>query len=155
MNRDQLSAALGKVPSGLYIATAWHGKQPVGMLVSFVEQTSFEPPMVSMALGPDRLLANILRQGGAVGLNLLGKANGALMKPFFKEGGEPFREVDADLESGGPPRLKEALAFLEGRYHNSMPAGDHELFVLEVVNGILTNQTDEPMIRIRRDGFAY
>ena len=43
----RLAAALGRVPSGLYILTARHGDAETGMLVSWVQQCSFAPPLVS------------------------------------------------------------------------------------------------------------
>ena len=45
-----LFAALGRVPSGLFILTARHGHRETGMLASWVQQCSFDPPQLSLCL---------------------------------------------------------------------------------------------------------
>lgn len=152
---NHLAAALGKVSSGLYIATVNDDGNPAGMLVSFLEQASFQPPMVTLALGQGRFLGDLIRRHSRVGINILGKENGALMKPFLKANDTPFKEVELVENDHGLPQLKDALAFLACRYLTSLPAGDHEVFLLEVVDGTLQSESDDPMVRIRRDGLAY
>ena len=49
--------------------------QPVGMLCSFVEQAGFAPPMITLALAPDRPISPALVPGGLFGLHILGKSN--------------------------------------------------------------------------------
>ena len=46
----QLAAALGRVPSGLFVLTIRRGSAETGMLVSWVQQCSFDPPLVSLAV---------------------------------------------------------------------------------------------------------
>src|SRR5437763_11245331 len=52
----QWVAALGRIPSGLFILTARRGTQETGMLASWVQQCSFEPPLVMAAVRRGRVL---------------------------------------------------------------------------------------------------
>ena len=59
---EGLKAALGRIPSGLYVVGAVHEGRHLGMLCSFVEQAGFEPPMISIALGTDRPMRQALEK---------------------------------------------------------------------------------------------
>ena len=62
------AAALGRIPSGLFVLTARNGERETGMLASWVQQCSFTPPCVSVALRKGRELIPVvsaLRHWGA------------------------------------------------------------------------------------------
>jgi flavin reductase (DIM6/NTAB) family NADH-FMN oxidoreductase RutF len=154
----ELAAALGQVSSGLYIATALAKGIPVGMVASFVEQAAFNPPMVTISLGPSRRVARALQEEHALlGLNVLGENNGSLMKPFFAAGEEadPFSALHLVPNPEGLPQLADALAFLSGPVRSSFTAGDHMVFLVEITHGTLQNPDAKPMVRHRKSGFQY
>ena len=160
MDQQKVAPALGKIASGLYIATALEPQgTPVGMLCSFVEQAGFEPPMITIAIAPDRRLAKALESGSKLGLNVLGKASGgSLMKPFISNSTEdPFTEIALNDNSHGVPHLSDALALLVCERRDMMDAGDHRIYLCEVIDGEMKphSEKDEPMVRIRSNGFGY
>jgi flavin reductase (DIM6/NTAB) family NADH-FMN oxidoreductase RutF len=156
MNKERVSPALGKIASGLYITTALDNDSPVGMLCSFVEQAGFEPPTISIALGRDRPLKGLLESGATFGLNILCKDNGALVKSFSRfDGSDPFAGHTLVENEFGVPQFADAWAFLACKPLGSMAAGDHVLFIAEVLDGIRQREKQEPMIRIRQNGFSY
>ena len=59
MDIDNIGAALGKIPSGVFIATSSIDGDEVGMLASFVEQAGFNPPTITAAIGVDLSLIHI------------------------------------------------------------------------------------------------
>lgn len=156
MNRERVSPALGKIASGIYIATASDGGARIGMLCSFVEQAGFEPPTISIALGRDRPLKALLDRGAVFGLNILCKDNGALVKSFSRyDGSDPFAGHAMAENEFGVPQFADAWAFLACKAVNSVPSGDHVLFIAEVLDGVRQREKQEPMIRIRQNGFSY
>lgn len=156
MNRYLVSPALGRVTSGIYVATSVMEGSPVGMLASFVEQAGFEPPMITIAVKPGRVLDKALECGGALGLNILGEKNRALVKPFGKSGIEsPFANIEFSLHAGQAPRLHEAMAFLLCEPRAQVAGGDHRIYLCEVIDGIVQDEEDDPMVRIRQNGFGY
>jgi flavin reductase (DIM6/NTAB) family NADH-FMN oxidoreductase RutF len=155
MNRDRIGPALGKIASGLYIATAYFNGAPVGMLCSFVEQAGFNPPMISAAFGKDRPILEALNGDGVFGLNILSKENGPLIKSFSRSDlPDPF-EGHARVENEQAPQFADAWAFLICKVVNQMNAGDHVLYLAEVMDGVLQKEKQEAMVRIRQNGFGY
>ena len=154
--REGMKAALGKIPSGLFAAGAMLDGRRIGMLCSFVEQAGFEPPMVSVSLGKDRPLLEVLSRGGLFSLNILGKDDKELLAAFASGREEdPFAAFPL-LENGhGLPQLAGALAWMACRAGGSVTAGDHVVFVAEVIDGCLHREAGEPMIRVRKNGFGY
>lgn len=153
---EGLKAALGRIPSGLYVVGAVDEGRRIGMLCSFVEQAGFEPPMISIALGRDRALREILDRGAFFSVNILGAEDKKILAAFGSGRQEdPFAAFPLLENAHGVPQLTGALAWLACRPRGSVPAGDHVVHVAEVVDGCLHREDSEPMIRVRKNGFAY
>jgi flavin reductase (DIM6/NTAB) family NADH-FMN oxidoreductase RutF len=152
-----LAAALGRIPSGLFIVTARHGEAETGMLASWVQQCSFNPPQVSLAIRRDRGLASWLTPDAPFTINVL-EASQTDMIAHFGRGfgpGEPaFEGLEVDHPDGVTPVLTEALAYLQCRVVARYPAGDHDLFVGRVVTGRVLDE-GQPMVHVRKSGMHY
>ena len=61
---DALAAALGRIPSGLFVLTATSGGAETGMLASWVQQCSFDPPQVTVAVNKERDVLDALHTHG-------------------------------------------------------------------------------------------
>ena len=153
---EGLKLALGRIPSGLYAVGAGHGRERIGMLCSFVEQAGFEPPMISIALGADRPLRQVLERGEFFSVNILGTEDKALLAAFAAAREEdPFAPFELIENGHRLPQLAGALAWLACRPTGSVVAGDHVVYVAEVVEGCLHREVGEPMIRVRKNGLGY
>src|SRR4051812_37836938 len=88
---SSLAAALGRIPSGLFILTARHGNSETGMLASWVQQCSFDPPQVSVAVKKGRDVLDWLVDGASFVLNVLPEGAKSLIGHFGKgfELGQP------------------------------------------------------------------
>jgi flavin reductase (DIM6/NTAB) family NADH-FMN oxidoreductase RutF len=151
-----MSPALGKISSGLYIVTTFHEGVRHGMLASFIEQAAFEPPLISMATAKGRPLSEVIDRKPLFGVNILGKHNHDLLRPFVKAtDGDPFEGHVLVPNEWELPQLAEAMAFLACRVVNKVDAGDHWLYLAEVIDGALQHDHEQPMIRVRRNGFDY
>ena len=158
MDKARVGPALGQITSGLYIATATVDNEPIGMLCSFVEQASFTPPMLTIALSPDRRLVEAFSfsERKLLGLNILSTENQGLIGPFANPNNQdPFCGVPLVENSFQLPQLERALAFLVCEYRQEMMAGDHHVYLFEVIDGELTDPGSEPITRVRRNGFSY
>ena len=158
MDKDRVGPALGQITSGLFIATATVDEEPIGMLCSFVEQASFQPPMVTIALTPDRRLVEAFTsdERKLLGLNVLGIDNQGLIGPFANPNNEdPFLDVPLVENAYHLPQLQHTLAFLVCEFRQEMIAGDHHVYLFEVLDGELMDADTEPVMRVRRNGFSY
>src|SRR5207253_1276585 len=126
----QLLAALGRIPSGLFVLTARRGEAETGMLVSWVQQCSFEPPRVRVALARGREVGAWLAEGSAFTLNVLDSTQTDMIVHFgrgFAPGEPAFAGLEVERGPEGGPVLADALACLQCRVAARHPAGDHDL----------------------------
>jgi flavin reductase (DIM6/NTAB) family NADH-FMN oxidoreductase RutF len=151
------AGALGRVPSGLFVVTVRHGEQETGMLASWVQQCSFDPPQLSVAVRRDREVSAWLTPGAALTVNILEAGQTDMIVHFgrgFALGVPAFEGLEVERPGGAPPVLADALAYLECRVVDRLPAGDHELFIARVVEGRVLGE-GQPMVHVRKSGLHY
>jgi flavin reductase (DIM6/NTAB) family NADH-FMN oxidoreductase RutF len=112
--------------------------------------------MISIALGADRPLRQVLERGELFSVNILGTEDKTLLAAFAAAREEdPFAPFELIENGHGLPQLAGALAWLACRPTGSVVAGDHVVYVAEVVEGCLHREVGEPMIRVRKNGLSY
>jgi flavin reductase (DIM6/NTAB) family NADH-FMN oxidoreductase RutF len=159
MAQDQkpLAAALGRIPSGLFVLTARHQNQETGMLISWVQQCSFEPPQITLALQHDREIGAWLISGSLFTINILDDTQTDMIVHFgrgFSAGEPAFTGIDIENHPASGPILREALGYLVCQTESHWPAGDHIVFLARIVEGQLLNE-GHPMVHVRKSGFHY
>lgn len=158
--RQTIGRALGRVPSGVFILTVVSdGRAPSqAIMVSWVQQTSFTPPAVSVAIARERPVGYAIRSDGRFALSIIPQNDTSLMKRFARgipEGADPFENIATRKSPGGLTILADALGYLECRLLNSCDfGGDHELFVGEVTAGELFHD-GHAFSHQRGNGFHY
>ncbi len=154
---DGAMAALGRVPSGLFVLSLTTAGRETGMLASWVQQCSFTPPRVSAAVAKERWVLPELTDGTAFVVNVLGEGEKKLVAHFGKGFGpdEPaFADLNVTYSADGAPVLTAAHAHLECRVSGRYDAGDHVLIVGEVVGGAVHHDA-RPATHVRRTGTHY
>ena len=154
---SSIGAALGRVPSGLFIVSAVdeHGAA-LGFLASFVQQMAFSPPTVAVAVSKERGHLEAIRHSKRFAVSVLGDDDKGLMKPFFKkpEDGSPFDDLESHVPTDGAPVLSESLAWLDCRLAGEHNAGDH-IVVFGVVETASKTREGEPLTHTRKNGLKY
>lgn len=146
---------MGRVPSGLFVVTAKCEDREDAVLASWVNQCSFDPPAVTVALSKMRPARLLIESAESFVVNVLGKDSNALMKHFFKSHeGSIFDGLKTRKGIDGIRILSDAVAFLECRLSGSVVAGDHVVYVGEVVGGNMLKGGD-PYFHVRDSGFNY
>jgi flavin reductase (DIM6/NTAB) family NADH-FMN oxidoreductase RutF len=152
-----LAAALGRIPSGLFVLTAVDGPRETGMLASWVQQCSFNPPLLSVAVRPDRQVAGWLTAGAAFTINILDDTQTDMVAHFgrgFKPDEQAFTNLEVSRPGGAPPVLDDALAYLECRVESRCSAGDHDLILGRIIAGKVLGD-GRPMVHVRKSGLHY
>lgn len=152
--KDKIGPALGRLPSGVHVVTAMDGEQRVGMIASWISQAGFEPPMITMAVSPDRELYKAIQKTGVFTVNILSKSNAGLMKPFGKYTPNQFDGLDAQETNYGIT-LKETIGVLYCGVRGELNGGDHNIILAEVLDAESLNIENEPFVHIRKSGFHY
>ncbi|MBM3983469.1 MAG: flavin reductase [Planctomycetes bacterium] len=154
---DALAAALGRVPSGLFVLTAGTGAAETGMLASWVQQCSFEPPQVTVAVNARRAVLAQLEIGAPFVLNAIPDGTKALVAHFGRgfDSGEPaFTNLDVRRTAAAPPVLLAALSYLVCRVGARVEAGDHVVLVARVESGGVLSE-GKPAVHVRKNGLRY
>ena len=154
---ESLAAALGRIPSGLFVLTARHGSEETGILASWAQQCSFDPPQVSVAIRKGRHILDWLVEGTAFVLNVIPESGKTLIAHFGKgfEPGQPaFEGVEVAREADTPPVLLTSHAYLVCRVTAQLDAGDHVLVIGRVTAGAVLHPGG-PMLHVRKNGLRY
>lgn len=127
--------ALRYLVQGIYVLTASHEGKINGMIASWVSQVSYDPPLVMVAVHPNRYSHHLIEKGQAFALHVLSRDQ----KPFLArfKGPDPLSKF-SDLEwargKTGSPILKDCLAYLDCRLVHSLAPGNHTVFFGEIID---------------------
>jgi len=131
--------ALRMIPYGVHVVTALDAQNaPVAATTHWVTQTSFEPPLVMVALKLGSPAYKAIRETNVFALHMLGREDAAeglafQRRPALHEGdtlsGWPY-EVS---KLTGLPLLGNAVAVLELVVRAVLEVGDHHPLIAEVV----------------------
>ncbi len=156
-SKEAIGAAIGRIPSGVFIVTARHAGKNVGMMASWISQASFEPPSIVVAVHPDRAINAAIEATGTFSVNVVGADNKTLMKAFGRPSENSFDEIGFTLSEQGI-HLNDAIAVLHCKVTQTVDAGDHKLIVAEVLSAggdFEAMPTLAPLVHIRKSGFHY
>lgn len=153
-----IAAALGRIPSGLFILTARHEDRRSGMLASWVQQVCFQPPMISVAVAKGRPIMPLISESRRFGICQLPDNDKIIMRKFAggtDQNEDPFLGFELVPDTlGGVPIFAKVLGYLECELTCHMDVeGDHDLFVGVVRNGAYIG--GNPHIHLRENGFKY
>jgi flavin reductase (DIM6/NTAB) family NADH-FMN oxidoreductase RutF len=107
----------------------------IGLTVGSLVSLSLEPPLVGVSISRQAAMHELLRRAGGFSLSLLaGDQEGVAQ--HFARGVPPFAHwhgIGVREGAPGAPLVEGALGWLECRLAGEHEAGDHTLFVGEVV----------------------
>ncbi len=153
-NKKEVGKALGRVASGLYVVTAKCEEKEDAVLASWVNQCSFDPPAVTIALATLRPIRLLVEASGAFIVNILPEDDTILLKHFSRPPEDIFKGVKTKKGLEGIRILSDAVAYLECEVAQAMQSGDHVLYVGEIVGG-KTLKGGNPYTHVRDNGFNY
>lgn len=159
--QSKLAPVLGRVPSGVFILVAGDGEgRKTGLLASWIQQASFEPPQVTIAVNKSRYLTDWLKSGSPVSINQVPKGESTLFKHFgkgFEPDADAFVGIEMQEGSTGLPLLLAAMTSMEGVITGQMEAGDHLIFLVTLTNAVAHRDPAEfdPFVHVRKNGFSY
>ncbi|MEM9926714.1 MAG: diflavin flavoprotein [Cyanobacteria bacterium P01_D01_bin.50] len=154
-----LDKALGRLSGGLYIITAQQGDVKSAMLASWVNQASFKPLGLTIAVAKDRAIESLMQVGDKFVLNILEEGNyQPLMKHFlkrFRPGADRFEGVKTQPAENGAPILTKALSYVECEVASRMDAGDHWIVYSTVYAGKVSKPDSLTAVHHRKVGNHY
>ena len=113
--------------------TVAHAGESHGMTASSFASASLEPPLILVCLDKASRTRALILEKGSFAVNILGDNQEEVSRSFSRPGIKPFDRLSHHIGAGGDPVLDEAIASIECRLDQMVEAGDHDIFVGEVV----------------------
>ncbi len=142
---------------GLFAVTIKDGDSAHGMLANWITQIAFEPPMLALAIEHDSHARQLIDMHGAFAINVLESGQrelaGQLGKTFAKHP-DKFKNIAwKPGPADGSPLMEAALGWVECRVTEELPAGDHILYIAEVVGAGVNREGTS--LTLKETGFKY
>jgi len=158
MDPQAKKVALRAINYGLYVLTAIDGDDVGAAGVNWLTQASFEPPLIAAAVKADNDTHRLIERTGKFAVNVLAEDQLDIGKAFFRS-----TTLDGDTINGhrfepgpttGAPLLVELPYWFEATVTDTIARGDHTVFVAEVVNAGVRDDSATPML-LRATGMNY
>ncbi len=159
--QEPIASVLGRTPSGLFILTvANNAGLETGLLASWVQQVSFDPPMLTVAVNSKRYVNAWLEERPVLGLSIVADEQKQFLKHYgagFAPDEPAFAGIPVVRSPSGLPMLADSLGWMEAKVCSKLSAGDHDVYAVEVTaanRGPGFNERS-PYVHIRKNGFRY
>ncbi|MER5499362.1 MULTISPECIES: flavin reductase family protein [unclassified Streptomyces] len=161
MSNDEFRAALSRLAAGVVLVTAQeppldeHGRgEDVGMTATAFLSVSLDPPLVMVSLRNDSRMDDLLAEQPLWAVSVLAEDQRQVAGRFAMKGRISDRLLFQDLpgtrgEFTGAPLIGGALATLECRTEQRVPAGDHTLVIGRVLGTGLPREGGQPLMYFR------
>ena len=126
---------LAKMTYGIYVLTTFYKEEINGMIASWVSQVSYDPPLIMVAIHPNRYSHHFIERSGCFALNLFTKRQRNFLTRF--KGPDPknkFSAIQWARGKTGCPIFKDCAAYLECEVETTYRPGNHTLFFGQIVD---------------------
>jgi flavin reductase len=133
-----LRQAVRRLTTGVTVLTVWHGDVVHGATISSITAISREPLLIGACLREESGLTEVIGAARYFAVNVLSARQSALAD-WFADPGRPrgwaqFDQVEWEPDTfSGAPWISDSLASLGCHLIRTIPAGDHNLLLGEVV----------------------
>ena len=141
---------MGHFPTGVVVVTTRRGDgRPCGLTVNAFTSVSLDPPLVLVCVDHAADSHDLIRHSGVFAVNVLEEDEGESLSRRFAslEVEEKFVGVAHRAETTGAPVLDAAIAWLDCRVTQEIPAGDHTIFLGEVI--VADAREGQPLVYYR------
>jgi len=131
---EEFRRACGRFATGVTVATVVDaGGRPHGLTVSSFTSVSLNPPLVLICLGHGVAAIEHFRVAEYFAVNVLADGQRDLSDHFARKGHDRFGAVEWQRGATGAPLLPGVVAAMECAVRQRFAAGDHDIFVGEMV----------------------
>ena len=139
------------------VVSSGNGQDTIGATVTWFTQSSFEPPLVTLAVKADSRLYRAIAKNRTLIISLVAKDDRKLAGHFFKPGtweGNTFGGFPARPHSLGGAVLAASPAWLACAVNRIIEEGDHHLIITAVQDVGINNNTT-PAMCLSETGWHY
>ena len=136
-NAGDFRSALGSFATGITVITTRGEDHLFGMTANAFSSVSLDPPLVLVCVITGTTGAEAIEGNGIFAVNVLGSNQEPVSRYFASKdrprGLDAFSEIPHTTAATGSPILEGAAGFLDCRLHGTHEAGDHVIFIGEVL----------------------
>ena len=130
----ELRELMRRLPAPVSVVTIEFEGRRSGLTVGSVVSLSLDPPLVGVSISRDAQLHELLREVDRFAVNALAADQDGVAQHFARSVPPIAMWAGIGVRPGeGPPLLEGAIGWLTCRRVQEVPAGDHTLFVGEVL----------------------
>lgn len=133
VDADAFRGALRRFASGVTVVTVAQNGESHGMTASSFASVSLDPPLILVCLDKASRTRALILEKGSFAVNILGDDQEEVSRSFSRTGTKPFDRLPHRTGEKGDPVLTDAIASIECTLDQMVEAGDHDIFVGEVV----------------------
>ncbi len=137
VDKMEFRRTIGSFATGVTIVTTKLGEHVHGLTANAVTSVSLEPTLVLVCVDHTSDTFALLKQSGAFCVNILGAEQADLSTKFatkLKEGEHRMAGVKYRTAVTGAPILEGCIGYLDCRIWQTFTAGDHDIFIGEVID---------------------
>lgn len=142
---EQLREAFGGFPSGVTAVCAALDGVPIGLAASSFTSVSVEPPLVSLCMQHSSTTWPTLRGLPRLGLSVLAEGQDDVCARLASRTGDRFAGTDRFTSDDGAVFVHGATLWLDCTIHAEVPAGDHDIVLLQV-HGLRADHAAAPLV---------
>lgn len=141
----EFRTALRNFAAGVTVVTTRDGDgRPSGLTASAFTSVSLDPPLVLVCVDERSETHAGFRESGTFGVSVLAEDQEDVSRRFAWGGSAKFENAELIEGAGGVPLVAGALAHVSCQVVAAHPAGDHTIYVGEVV--ALTSRPGRPLL---------
>jgi flavin reductase (DIM6/NTAB) family NADH-FMN oxidoreductase RutF len=134
---EDFRGTLGAFATGVTIVTTRGEEHPYGMTANAFSSVSLDPPLVLVCVKAFSEGADLIRENGIFAVNILAAEQEPLSRYFASKdrprGRDAFADIAHKTAASGSPVLDGAVGYLDCALHAGHDAGDHVIFIGEVL----------------------
>lgn len=149
-NSKDFRSAVGAFATGVTVVTTRGEQHSYGMTANAFSSVSLDPPLILVCVISPSEGANHIASNGVFAVNILSADQEPLSRYFASrdrpKGRDAFRDVPHRTAASGSPIIDDVAAFLDCRLHADHDAGDHRIFIGEVLELEVREDPGPPLV---------
>jgi flavin reductase (DIM6/NTAB) family NADH-FMN oxidoreductase RutF len=130
------------------------------MTLNWATQVSFDPKWIAISVENTAFTHELITESQAFVLNVIDREDRAIVRKFTKpvdvdDGAKTLNEFPFHDGMTGAPILDQAVAYIECEVRQSVPAGNHTVFLSEVVDTKFQKDEEAEVLRMEDTRMNY
>jgi flavin reductase (DIM6/NTAB) family NADH-FMN oxidoreductase RutF len=145
----EFRSAVGSFATGVTVVTTRGEEHAYGMTANAFTSVSLDPPLILVCVISPSEGSDHIKRNNCFAVNVLHAEQEPISRYFASRdrprGRDAFRDVPHRIAASGSPIIDGGIGYLDCRLHTTHSAGDHDIFIGEVLE-LGFNPDGEPLV---------